>query len=115
MAAFIDGATVNILSSYLCDQKLEVRLSHLHADGVVARRSIHTGETIYAEKPLCFLQTIPNAQDVLICGQCQTVLGDLNVQVSVLSKTVSREDINAQGGCCQCQAKCGVLYCSGTC
>ena len=113
MASFVQCASSNVVSSYLCNQKLEVKLSPLHADGVVARELICVGDTIFAEKPLCFLQTIPNAQDVIACGYCQTVLGELDDQVGVLSKTLTREDINGREGSCQCQAKCGVLYCSG--
>lgn len=113
MANFVQCADSNLVSSYLCHKKLEVKLSPLHADGVVARELIHVGDTVFAEKPLCFLQTIPNAQDVIVCGYCQTVLGDLEAQVGVLSKAITREDVNAKEHSCPCQAKCGVLYCSG--
>ena len=113
MADFIEHATQNLISSFLRDEKLEVRLSPLHADGVVARELIRVGDTVYSEKPLCFLQTVPNSQDVIVCGQCQSVLGELDVQAGVLSKSLSRIDINARESSCQCQAKCGVLYCSG--
>lgn len=103
----------NILTSFLCDKKLQVTSSLLHADGVVAREIIPVGDTIYAEKPLCFLQSLPNVQDLIVCGGCQAVLGGLDVQVGILSKTLSREDINNKSDFCECQAKCGVLYCSG--
>lgn len=113
MATFVQNSPPTLLESYLSRKKLEVRLSSLHDDGVNAREFIHTGDTIFAEKPLCFLQTIPNAQEVIICGECQTVLGALDVQVGLLSKTISREDINFKAEICQCRAKCGLLYCSG--
>lgn len=113
MADFIQHAAPNLMSSFLRDQKLEIKLSPLHADGVVAREFIRVGETLYSEKPLCFLQTVPNAQDVIVCGQCQTVLGELDVQIGVLSKSLSRIDMNVKESSCQCKAECGVLYCSG--
>lgn len=104
---------MDLLETYLNDKKLEVRLSSLHEDGVNAREFILAGDTIFVEKPLCFLQTIPNAQEVIVCGECQTVLGALDVQVGLLSKTISREDIDSTAEICHCRAKCGLLYCSG--
>jgi hypothetical protein len=113
MATFLQNSPPNLLETYLSHRKLEVRLSSLHDDGVNAREFIHAGDTIFAEKPLCFLQTIPNAQEVIVCGECQTVLGDLDVQVGLLSKAISREDIHSTAEICHCRAKCGLLYCSG--
>ena len=113
MATFVQNSPPTLLESYLSRKKLEVRLSSLHDDGVNAREFIHTGDTIFAEKPLCFLQTIPNAQEVIICGECQTALGALDVQVGLLSKTISREDVPSTAEICHCRAKCGLLYCSG--
>jgi hypothetical protein len=114
MSEFVQLASNNVASSYLCSRKLEVTLSPLHVDGVVAKELVNVGDVIYAEKPLCFLQAIPNAQDIIVCGGCQTVLGSLDVHVGILSKTVSREDVTSAKGIIPCRAKCGVLYCSGT-
>lgn len=114
MSEFVQLASSDVASSYLCSRKLEVTLSLLHVDGVITKELVNVGDVIYAEKPLCFLQTIPNAQDVIVCGGCQTVLGSLDVHVGILSKTVSREDITSPEGIIPCRAKCGVLYCSGT-
>jgi hypothetical protein len=114
MSEFVELASSNVASSYLCSRKLEVTLSPLHVDGVIAKELVNVGDVIYAEKPLCFLQAIPNAQDVVVCGGCQTVLGSLDIHVGILSKTVSRENITSPEGITPCRAKCGVLYCSGT-
>jgi hypothetical protein len=113
MANFLQKSPPILLESYLSHKKLEVRLSSLHDDGVNAREFIHAGDTIFVEKPLCFLQTIPNAQEVIVCGECQTVLGALDVQVGLLSKTFSREDLHSTAEICHCRANCGLLYCSG--
>lgn len=113
MSNFIQTSALDTLTSYRCSEKLEVTLSRLHADGVISKEFIRAGDTIFSEKPLCFLQTLPNAQDVIVCGGCQTIIGAMDIQVGILNKTLSREDINTKEGSCQCQAKCGVLYCSG--
>ena len=113
MSEYVLDAPANVAASYSSSRKLEVTLSPLHDDGVVAKEFINVGDVIFAEKPLCFLQAIPNAQDAIVCGGCQTVLGSLDVHVGILSRTVSREDITLSEGIIPCRAKCGVLYCSG--
>lgn len=113
MSNFIQKPSSDLISSFGCRSKIQVISSPLHADGVIAREVICVGDTVYAEKPLCFLQTLPNAQDILICGGCQTVPGGLDVHVGILSKSISRKDVSNMEDFCQCQANCGVLYCSG--
>ena len=113
MSEYVVEAPANVAASYLCSRKLEVTTSLLHDDGVVAKEVVNVGDVIFAEKPLCFLQALPNAQDIFVCGGCQTVLGSLDVHVGILCKTVSREVITASEGIIPCRAKCGVLYCSG--
>ena len=112
--SFDAGPTpVNLLASYLCYRKIEVQLSPLHVDGVVATEFICSDDIIFAERPLCFQQTLPNSQDVIICGECQTVLEPLDIQVGILSKSITRECVTTRADICQCRTKCGVLYCSG--
>lgn len=113
MSCGVEPTPVHLLASYLCGSKLEISLSPLHVDGVVAREFIFSNDIIFAERPLCFQQTLPNSQDVIICGECQTVLEPLEIQVGILSKSMSRECIVNRADVCQCRAKCGVLYCSG--
>lgn len=96
--------------------------SSLHGYGVQATASINVGEVVFHEKPLYFLQTIPNRKSVIVCASCLKPLGNLATQVGILQGTISRvnisEEIAGMGQQCSvvpCPACCGELYCSGYC
>lgn len=100
--------------------------SHLHGNGVYAAKSFSASEEIYQESPWHFLQTLPNRQNVLVCGNCTKFLGSVGLQMQYLQKSISRSDVMhgvqnaAKQFCslsqiCPCHACCGELYCSETC
>ena len=113
--------------------KISVVSSPLHGEGVNARENIETGSIIYAERPLCFLQSLPNTRDVLVCGECQRFIGSLSLQIAILTKQVSRHDLISivsrdnrvssqfcgdlilSSTVCSCTASCGEFYCSEIC
>lgn len=116
------------MSAFLPSAPPAVTSSPLHGDGVCASRPYAVGDVVYSEKPLCFLQALPNANDVLVCGECQCFLGGFDAQVGVLSKAVTRQGLASAAEevvvtdiadplstIHQCRERCGELYCSVAC
>lgn len=102
--------------------KYSVFNSYLHGCGVQAEATFNASEVVLQEKPLYFLQTIPNRKSVIVCGSCLKPLGNLATQVGTLQGIVLRqnvvEEINGSGHQCgitPCPANCGELYCSDRC
>jgi hypothetical protein len=87
--------------------------SPLHGNGVKAQTEIANGEVIFDEKPLFLLQTLPNRQVVIACGECAAFLGDSKLQLDVLKKTVTRQDILTE--CGSSSSSCTLVGCSGAC
>lgn len=101
--------------------------SPLHGDGVCATKNYTAWDIIYREKPLHFLQTIPNRLDVLVCSYCYKFIGSVGVQLRYLQKKLTRHDLTntrthdvppykvLSQHIIPCQKACGELYCSETC
>jgi hypothetical protein len=108
------------------DSPIFVSSSSLHGHGVYAGASFRSSQEVYKECPWHFLQTLPNKQNVLVCGCCSKFLGSVGIQIRYLQKAISRNDI--MHGICSdysefeklsdifpCGACCGELYCSEIC
>lgn len=108
--------------------RIEVFQSPLHCDGVIATSAINDQDTIYLEKPHYFLQSMPNRRSVLACGGCARFLGSIGLQLKVLQKCVTREELLGgtftgvsepflplSDSLLPCHAGCGELYCSPVC
>lgn len=103
--------------------------STLHGSGVQADAFIPVGDVVLQEKPLHFLQTIPNRKSVIVCGSCLKPLGNLPIQIGALQGVISRENIVEEfevsmatsaisDYCCRvvpCPCNCGEMYCSEAC
>ncbi len=111
-------------------QNCSIFASSLHADGVKANHCFETGEIVYREAPLHFLQTLPNRRVTLICGYCSKFLGSVGVQLKYLQKQINREELTTNTADAlakienhyqhltdifPCSGKCGELYCSEYC
>jgi hypothetical protein len=102
--------------------KYSVFNSSLHGFGVQAVAHLATGDVALQEKPLYFLQTIPNRKLVIVCGSCSKPLGNLATQVGTLQGTIYRGNMVAELGglgpectVVGCPTNCGELYCSDRC
>ena len=127
MASFLLNASPEIMRTYYQPQgNLLVYSSPLHGEGVKSARNHATGDVIYSEKPLCILQTLPNTQDVLVCGACHKILGSFDLQIKLLSKELTRQTLTIQmdnlvdsadptNAVFHCPDRCGELYCSTAC
>ena len=127
MASFLPNASSEIMRTYYQPQgNLLVYSSPLHGEGVKSARNYATGDVVYSEKPLCILQTLPNTQDVLVCGACHKILGSFDLQIKMLSKEVTRQTLTIQmdhlvdstdpaNAVFHCPDRCGELYCSTAC
>jgi hypothetical protein len=111
MATFLDLKTV---------------VSTLGGEGIVSDNTISAGNVCVAEKPLFFLQTISNKQNALVCGCCCRFVGSLDLQLKLLSRKISRVNINPSSDECTnptkllssivpCSHNCGEIYCSDIC
>jgi hypothetical protein len=97
--------------------------STLHGTGLCASHKIKQGDIIISENPINFLQTLPNKQDVIICANCFSFIGSLQLHLKLLSKDISRGDISLENddmnadsnGIIFCPNGCGELYCSTFC
>jgi hypothetical protein len=108
-----------------CD-RVEVFRSELHADGVRATAPIVCGEVLFREKPFCFLQSLENRANVLVCSCCHGFIGSQETCLALLERKIDRQALvnelssaaagteNTRGmvSCDQC---CGELYCSEDC
>lgn len=114
----------------MSSSNVSVFLSPLHADGLKATKPLAVNEMIYQETPLYFLQTVPNRQHALVCGNCSKFLGSVGLQIKYLQKVYSREDLSKNkinendesfpsykhlSDIFPCQNHCGELYCSEAC
>ena len=127
MASFLPSASSEIIRTYYQPQgNLLVYSSPLHGEGVKSARHYATGDVIYSEKPLCILQTLPNTQDVLVCGACHKILGSFELQIKMLSKELTRQTLATQmdplvdsaaptNDVFHCPDRCGEFYCSTAC
>lgn len=107
----------------------EVFSSDLHGNGVKSTLSFNTGDIVFTEPPMCCLQTLPNKQDVVVCGYCHKFIGSIGMQIDVVQKVVTRQDTLMSKGTTlngdndyilsdnviSCQAECGEVYCSNLC
>jgi len=102
----------------------EVFTSPLHGDGIRANENIKEDIIIFKEKPLHFLQSIPNKLDVLTCSSCLRFLGTIDIQVDYLTKRLARQDlqmlistgnIDSSINIIPCKYGCGEFYCSNSC
>lgn len=63
---------------------VEVRyIDTAHGKGAFAARSVNAGAAVLEERPLVSLQT--NRRDVAACAKCLRALGDVRLQVCVLT------------------------------
>lgn len=118
----------NPMRNALGAEGVEVFQSPLHADGVRSTRAMAAGQVIFVEKPHYFLQALPNRSSVLVCGCCARFLGSVGLQLKLLQKCVSREELLHGAGVgsfdplallsdqmIPCPAGCGEMYCSAVC
>eukprot|EP01038_Epipyxis_sp_PR26KG_P013791 gene13791-18498_t len=89
--------------------------SYTHGIGVYANQSFVENDIIFTEKPYLFLQTIPNRQLVLTCGECVSFLGNHNLQLNYLMKNINRSNISTENVLCACSGSCGEYYCNAQC
>jgi hypothetical protein len=92
--------------------------SPLHGDGVVCHHPFVSGDVLFAERPLCCMQTLSNKQDVLVCSQCLQFIGPLDLHLKVLAREVSRQSLDdfiCRGVVVPCTQGCGEFYCSEHC
>lgn len=105
-----------------------VIFSSLHGCGVQAEVSFTAGGVVLQEKPMHFLQTLPNRKSMIVCTTCLKPLGPLTLQMAVLQGIVSRQNAQEEHGnfgllpgerACACiipcTCNCGELYCSESC
>lgn len=105
----------------------EIYQSDLHNEGVRSLVDFSKDEIVFQEKPLHFLQTLANKQDVLVCSYCMKFLGGgenndveslLQLQLDILTRKISRQTLNDKVTdymIYPCGHKCGEYYCSSTC
>jgi hypothetical protein len=106
-------------------EKVEIIRSRLHGAGVQAKGCISQGEVIFLEKPSLFLQSIPNRQDVIICGSCSRFVGTCGTQLLLLTREISRHEYVHDAPTfpgdiplapiLSCHHQCGEVYCSESC
>lgn len=102
--------------------------SALHGCGVQADVHIAAGSVVLQEKPMHFLQTLPNRKSMIVCTTCLKPLGSLSLQMGILQGLVSRQNALQEYGtfgllpgerACAClipcTCNCGELYCSEVC
>lgn len=125
MSSFINDNDIITPSSII------VYNSSLHGDGVKTLKSIKKNDIIFKEVPMCCLQSIPNRQDAICCSYCHRFIGNINIQLKVLKKEISRQDIidytnqttsnnhhinfMLSDTILPCQSNCGTYYCSEKC
>eukprot|EP00941_MAST-03F_sp_MAST-3F-sp1_P001838 g1838.t1 len=103
--------------------------------GVFARKKIYNGDTVFVERPLQAMQSLPNRQDVLVCGHCFRFVGSLELQADLLARRCSPnsltppswnlpEELASEFDSCNgstlgdvvgCSKGCGKVYCSRDC
>ena len=112
---------------------VEIFPSDHHGEGVRSKTYIPPLSLIFAEKPFGKMQTLSNKHDCLCCSACLRFLGSPILQLQVLSKQLSRQQLVTQFkhrehyesslsksgysysdiiSCCQ---DCGEFYCSIDC
>ena len=87
-------------------------------DGLFVDVPVESGSLVFSEAPLNFLQSIPNKQDVPVCGSCYRFLGSIDTQVKLLRRVVSRGEgllETRNDGCLLLSCSCGELYCNEDC
>jgi hypothetical protein len=91
-------------------------------DGLESTKNLNSGSVLFVEKPAHCQQTLTNKRDVLICGNCFTFLGNTEIQLGMLQRTTSRQDLGMNKPEIQqnihihsCKYQCGELYCSESC
>lgn len=102
--------------------------SSLHGCGVRADVQFPQGGIVLQEKPLYFLQTLPNRKSVVVCTTCLKSLGPLSMQMAVLQGVVSRQNVKEEvcnfahlpnelctDNLVSCSCNCGEVYCSEVC
>lgn len=94
--------------------------SLLHGDGVVATRQLTENEFAFVERPMYCQQTLANKNDVLVCSNCFSFLGNPELQMKVLLRMETRISLLTSGlsssyNICGCASTCGELYCSEYC
>lgn len=114
----------NFLGVLLTDSSV-VKNSELHNDGLFVAEKYITDTKLFAEVPLLCLQTIPNRQTVLACGNCHQFVGSVGLQLAFLTKKVSRSDCHKRfndinhfrklSDVIPCSSHCGEIYCTESC
>ena len=105
--------------------------SSLHGCGVKSDVGYNIDDIVLIEKPLYFLQTIPNRKYLILCNTCLKPLGNLKLQLGILQGLVSRQNILQEYDSYRdnlideiisndykiisCSSNCGELYCSEQC
>ena len=101
--------------------------SPLHGNGIRATAPIRAGQLITEDTPFNFLQSLPNKQDVVVCGKCCKFVGSLGLQLKQLSKQLDRSSLidgdipvafsgdETYSPVHHCQHGCGEVYCSIEC
>lgn len=108
--------------------KATIYTSPLHGQGIKANQTIQSGEIIFTEKPMYFLQTIPNKRISFVCSNCSKFLGNSQIQLDFLDKKLNRgmpEELQkfSKDLCSpcfteqiiSCRDNCGEYYCSTAC
>lgn len=126
MSAFTSDVNCSKVQGSELGQDYCIFSSPLHADGVRAERPYIKDQVVYLETPAHFLQTIPNRQLALVCGNCARFVGSVGLQMKFLQKEVSRADLTNDpktdfdglqplSSLVPCSGKCGEFYCSEEC
>ncbi len=109
-----------LFTEHLDDSGITIYRSPIHEFGVSSVCSYNKDDLIFCEKPLSFLQSLPNRSNVLVCGYCHRFLGSEWKQMKFLEGSIDRtnilqHDASSDFEIIPCKHNCGEMYCSSQC